>query len=147
MPRIRGSRRRASLMPEVGLTPLIDTALTLLIVFMVTTPMLEHAIRVDLPKGALKEGGKEPQELIVSIDKKGALFFNNRPVTLATLGKEVQEAASRLRKPAEKSVWLFVHGDTTTVTTLSAVIEQVKGIGGVKDVKIATDAKVAGHIA
>ena len=65
-------RRKKSLAPslEITLTPLIDTALTLLIIFMVTTPMIQNSIKIDLPKGAAQEAGKEQQEIVVSIDKK-----------------------------------------------------------------------------
>ncbi|MGB8467600.1 MAG: biopolymer transporter ExbD [Candidatus Babeliales bacterium] len=135
----RSLRRRAHLLPEVGLTPLIDTTLTLLIVFMVTTPAaIEHAIKLDLPRGALQEGGKQPQEYVVSIDKKGAIFFNNRPIKLDRLGAAVQELVAHDTKKQEKSLWVRVQGDTTTVSTLTAVLDQVKLVGGIKDVKIAT---------
>ena len=56
MTRYNRRKRRASvLMQEISLTPLIDMALTLLIIFMVTAPMLNNAIKVELPKGQAKE--------------------------------------------------------------------------------------------
>ncbi len=71
-----GSRLKA---PEISLTPLIDTALTLLVIFIVTAPMVQNGIRVDLPQGKSKEIGNE-QELVVTIDKKNILYFNSYPV-------------------------------------------------------------------
>ena len=52
--RSRGRRRRLQAMNDVSLTPLIDTALTLLIIFMVATPMMRNSIRVTLPSGQAK---------------------------------------------------------------------------------------------
>ena len=53
---LRRSRRSSSMgIPEITLTPLIDTALTLLIIFMVTSPMINNGIKVDLPQGKVQE--------------------------------------------------------------------------------------------
>lgn len=136
--RFRRSRNRKSLfIPEVSLTPLVDTALTLLIIFMITAPMLRHAIKVELPKGSLQEGGKQQQELVVSIDPQGTIYFNKSPVSLEQLGHAVQEYLAQHRASDQKSVWLHVDGKATNCDTLVAVIDQIKSIGGVKDVNIA----------
>jgi biopolymer transport protein ExbD len=83
-------RGRRYVMPEVSLTPLIDTALTLLVIFMVTVPMMQHGIKVDLPQGATKEAPKQ-QELVVVVTKDGKLFFNSFPVTKETLIEKVKK--------------------------------------------------------
>ena len=62
---LRRRRKTGCLVPEITLTPLIDTALTLLIIFMVTTPMMHNAIKVNLPRGNVKEDRGSKQELIV----------------------------------------------------------------------------------
>ena len=67
-------RRRARPSPqEISLTPLIDTALTLLIIFMVTTPMMHNAIKVNLPQGKSNEAGGQ-QELVVYLTSDEQLF-------------------------------------------------------------------------
>ena len=75
--RKRRRGRRQLMMPEITLTPLIDTALTLLIIFMVTAPTIHNALKFDLPKGESQEGGKDTSELIVRIDKTGTISFND----------------------------------------------------------------------
>lgn len=137
MRRVR-RRRNASFMPEVTLTPLIDTALTLLIIFMITTPMLNNAIKVALPKSSLQEGDKEQHELVVSIDQKGVIYFNNNPVSLSILGQKIQEHLAHMGHKHKKNVWVRAHGATTTVDTLAAVIDNIKTIGGVDNVNIET---------
>ncbi|MEX0940538.1 MAG: biopolymer transporter ExbD [Candidatus Babeliales bacterium] len=134
----RYKRRRTLSTPEVSLTPLIDTALTLLIIFMVTAPMINNAIKVELPKGAIKEGGKEQQELVVTIDQKGEIYFNNKQVSLVALEQTIKDYFVASAASTEKSVWVRVHGATTTCDTLVDVMSKIKNIGGVKDVKIAT---------
>ena len=62
----RGNKKRTRRFstPEISLTPLIDTALTLLVIFMITAPMIHNGIKVDLPQGNSKEVGSQ-QELVV----------------------------------------------------------------------------------
>ena len=59
------------------MTPLIDTALTLLIIFMIATPVLQNAIKVTLPRGnAQEEAHNNQHELVVFIDKNGDFYIN-----------------------------------------------------------------------
>jgi biopolymer transport protein ExbD len=140
--RSRRFRFRRSETPEVSLTPLIDTALTLLIIFMVTTPILHHGIKVELPKGSIKEAGKDPQEMIVSIDEKGTVYFNNEQVALGALGTIIKNHITINQALQDKSVFVRVNGATTTCDTLVAVIDSIKVVAGIKDVRIATQKTV-----
>lgn len=135
MMKLRRRRRAQASIPELSLTPMIDTALTLLIIFMVTTPMIHNAIKVNLPQGQSKEGGKEGQEIVVTIDAKGGLFLNSKPIALEQLGTEIKVHASRsLKKPV--SVWVRID-EGKSCGTLVGVIDRIKAVGGVQDVKIA----------
>ncbi len=137
-------RRKKSLAPslEITLTPLIDTALTLLIIFMVTTPMIQNSIKIDLPKGAAQEAGKEQQEIVVAIDKNEMIYCNNKPVTLETIGQVIKEClASNIQNSREaKRVWVRVdRQQSCSANILISVIDRIKVVGGVKDVAIATE--------
>lgn len=131
----RSIRRKSSaLMSEVNLTPLIDTALTLLIIFMVTTPMIQNAIKVDLPKGAAKEAGEAKQELVVYIDKQGSLFFNGSSMTQDQLMKELQNLVS-----ANHAQGVFVKADAgVQYGMVLEIVDQIKIVGGVQYVALAT---------
>ncbi len=124
---------------EITLTPLIDTALTLLIIFMVTTPMIQNSIKIDLPQGQAQEGGKEPQELVVTIDKKETIYCNNKPVTLETLGHEIQNCLTSMTNKEGRRVWVKVDRQTCSADSLISVIDCIKVVGGIKDVAIATE--------
>lgn len=73
----------------INVTPLVDVMLVLLVIFMVTAPMLESGIDVNLPKtkaGALATV-KDP--IIVTINKKGKIFINKKAVTRTELRKKL----------------------------------------------------------
>lgn len=89
--KLRNMRRKEIRMPEITLTPLIDTALTLLVIFMVAAPMVQNGIKLDLPQGQSKEAGNQ-QELVVSMSKEGVLYFNSYPVKQEELVSSVQKA-------------------------------------------------------
>lgn len=78
-------------MPEISLTPLIDTALTLLVIFIVTAPMVQNGIQVNLPQGKSKETGNK-QEFVVTMQKNGLLSFNSYPVEKEHLAEMVKKA-------------------------------------------------------
>lgn len=133
------SRRRRSpvSVPEITLTPLIDTALTLLIIFMVTTPMLNNAIRVDLPKGSVKEDAHAKQELIVYIDNKENIFVNGSPVTSETLIKAIQDSVAQLSLKM-----VVVKADQAVrYGSVIEIVDQIKKTGSVDYVALATKKK------
>ena len=91
MSRERRRRSRRAAAPEVSLTPLIDTALTLLVIFMITAPMVQNGIKVDLPQGESKEVGVQ-QEFVVTLNKEEKLFFNSFPIDKSALVEAVKSA-------------------------------------------------------
>jgi len=138
MREIQRRKRRVIAQPEITLTPLIDTALTLLIIFMVTTPMIQNSIKIDLPKGQAQEGGKEQQELVVTIDKKDTIYCNNKMVTLEMLGQEIQQKLAQMPNKEKTRVWIKPDSQSCS-GCLTSVIDCIKVVGGVKDVAIATE--------
>ena len=90
-------RRKRSVrykVPEASLTPLIDTSLTLLIIFMIAVPVIQNGIKVDLPHGNSKEVGVQ-QEAVVSMSKDGKLFFNSYPIEPESLIDSVKKAIAQ----------------------------------------------------
>jgi biopolymer transport protein ExbD len=139
--RSQRNRRKQQSLPELNITPLIDTALTLLIIFMVATPMLkkeQNALQIELPKGNSKEvADTRNQELVVTISKDG------KDIKIAFNGKIVQEKQliDQLKKSvstkAQKTV--FIQADTgAPYGKVIELIDKIKYVGGVSYVALAT---------
>jgi biopolymer transport protein ExbD len=131
---LRRKRRSAHALTDIPLTPLIDVALTLLIIFMVTTPIIQNSIKVNLPEGKAKEAGGTQQEYIVYIDKDEHMFFNEIPVTKDTLINTIKK---KIGNDSEKTV--FVKADSAVkYGYVIQVVDQIKVVGGIKYVALAT---------
>lgn len=120
--------------PSLTLTPLIDTALTLLIIFMITAPMMRNAIKVSLPEGSAKEAGESKQELVVYMNAKEQIFFNDQQISLDNLIATLQECVGE-----SKEQTVFVRADKSVqYGTVIKVVDQIKVVGGVNYVALAT---------
>lgn len=69
-------RRRRRAMAEINVVPYIDVMLVLLIIFMVTAPLLNLGVEVELPQGNAESMGEIEEPLMVSIDRDGNLYLN-----------------------------------------------------------------------
>ena len=65
---------------EINVTPLVDVMLVLLIIFMVTAPMLQTGVDLDLPQAEAQPVPDEEGKLILSVDRHGAVFLGDTPV-------------------------------------------------------------------
>jgi len=84
-------RTRTSL-AEINVTPFVDVMLVLLIIFMLTAPLLESGIEVDLPKTKTVKVIAE-EKVVVTIDKRQNLYVGNDPVNIHLLGETVLKRA------------------------------------------------------
>ena len=75
---------------EINMVPLIDVMLVLLVIFMVTAPLLTHAVKVDLPSAAAKPAAA-PEKNDVSIHGSGQWVWDGSPVSKAELLKHLEE--------------------------------------------------------
>jgi biopolymer transport protein ExbD len=78
-------------MAELNVTPLLDLAFVLLIIFIITTPLLESNIPLELPNGTPKNQQQPDPKSIrtVSIDKYGQVFYESKPIELPVLEQEL----------------------------------------------------------
>jgi biopolymer transport protein ExbD len=88
-------------MAEINMVPLIDVMLVLLVIFMVTAPLMSHALKIDLP--SVKSAPVKPAEKIdLSIDEQGQWFWNGQP-----LGR--QEITTRLDATGQRAPETELH--------------------------------------
>ena len=94
---------------EINMVPLIDVMLVLLIIFMVTAPLLTHAVKVDLPQAASAPNITKPDNVQLAIDGDGRVFWNGEAVDAVQFAVRVK-AASALKPQPE----LHIRADRTT---------------------------------
>lgn len=91
------------LVSAINVTPLVDVMLVLLVIFMVTAPMLQQGVEVDLPKAAAGSLAEEQEPLILTVQLDGRVFVGEgSPVELQELGdkvKAIQAARSQIGGP------------------------------------------------
>jgi len=85
--------------PEINTTPLVDVMLVLLIIFIITLPVINQSVKIDLPRAAAQADQLKPESINVSIDAQGAIYWNKESVDLAQLNTRIAEAAKRQPQP------------------------------------------------
>jgi len=86
-------------MNEINMTPLVDVMLVLLIIFMVTIPVMQHAVKVDLPRASNVAPVTPAEVLRLAVDAQGRYFLNEVPLDDAGLPERFQAAAAREPQP------------------------------------------------
>ncbi|TMA35980.1 MAG: biopolymer transporter ExbD, partial [Deltaproteobacteria bacterium] len=81
---------------EINVTPFVDVVLVLLIIFMVTAPMMQQGIDVDLPKTTTQNLRVHNEPLIITVKKDGSYFLANTSVSEKDLGTKLQAILSGL---------------------------------------------------
>ncbi|HTP96443.1 MAG TPA: biopolymer transporter ExbD [Burkholderiales bacterium] len=78
---------------EINMIPLIDVMLVLLVIFIITAPLLTHAVKIDLPRASSKPNLTRPDHIALSIDAAGALFWNGERIERAALSERLRASA------------------------------------------------------
>src|SRR3990172_4090645 len=81
---------------DINVTPLVDVMLVLLIIFMVTAPILQQGVAVDLPKVAASPLTGEEEQLVVNVAKGGQGFLNDTPLTTARPDRQLYVRADEV---------------------------------------------------
>jgi biopolymer transport protein TolR len=102
------SRRRYAPIADINVTPMVDVMLVLLVIFMVTAPLLQVGVPVDLPKTSAQTVTGTGEPLIVSLNTKDEIFLGDTKYELADLAAKLK--AVHDEKPDQK---VFIRGDKT----------------------------------
>ena len=135
--RLRRMKNRGHVLQELSMTPLVDVALTLLIIFMVATPMLQNVIKVELPSSRIDDSvpsSHSQQELTVYIDKSRKFYLNGQEFSLNALLKELKVLVKK-----DKDDIVFVKADQAVpYGAVIDLVDTIKVSGGIKYVALAT---------
>ncbi len=93
-------------MNEINMTPLVDVMLVLLIIFIITVPVMKHAINVDLPRASNQVQEQKPETVRLSIDAQGVYYWNEARVDEANLADLLRAQAAKNPQPD-----LHIRGD------------------------------------
>jgi biopolymer transport protein ExbD len=93
-------------MNEINMTPLVDIMLVLLIIFIITIPVMKHAVNIELPRASNQPQDAKPQTIRLTVDAEGKNFWNDEAVDEAKLNSLLQAEAQK--KPQAP---LHIRGD------------------------------------
>src|ERR1044071_512943 len=102
----RFRRRRYAPIADINVTPMVDVMLVLLVIFMITAPLLQVGVPVDLPKTSAQQVGGKDEPLVVSVNAQGEVFLGETKYELAELGTKLK--AVHEEKPDQR---VFMRGD------------------------------------
>ena len=105
---MQGPKSETRPMADINVTPLVDVILVLLIIFMVTAPMMQQGVDVDLPQTTSQPMEGQEQRLVVTINAKREVFLNQEKVDPALLRRHLERStAARLNRE------VFLRADRT----------------------------------
>jgi len=129
------------LLSEINVVPYIDVMLVLLVIFMITAPLFQQGVEIDLPKAPSKplaqKASMEP--IIVSVDKKGRMYLNrgrasDKPIAAEQLQEQVE---ALLKKQPKLPVYVrgHKHADYERVVETLVILQNsgAEGIGLITD--------------
>jgi len=117
---------------EINMVPFIDIVLVVLIIFMVTAPVFQSGIDVNVPKTQVVRELAE-EKLVVSIDKEQHLFLQNAAVNVNELGDKIRE---KLLDPTRQSVYLQAD-QSVPWQTVATVMERLT-LAGIVNITVVT---------
>ena len=107
---VGGSSDENTVMSNINTTPLVDVMLVLLIIFLITIPVINKTVPVDLPKAVNIPTQTKPENITIAVDKNGSIYWNDKGVpSRDALLAYIREAA--VRKPQPE---IHIRGDKET---------------------------------
>lgn len=122
--------RRA--LSEINITPFVDVVLVLLIIFMLTAPILQSGIEVDVPKTRTVKQITE-ERLVISIDKAQRVYLGNEPINVNQIPQTLR---SKVHDPGRESIYLRADANVP-FGVFATVMDSIKQ-AGITNVSIVT---------
>jgi biopolymer transport protein ExbD len=131
-----GDNHHTQPMAEINTTPMVDVMLVLLVIFIITAPLLTHAVKIDLPQASSQPNQEKPNTITLSINAEGKLFWNDAPL-------EDAELVSRLATEAQKQPQPELHLRAERITPYQKLAEIMSAAqsAGIMKIGFITDPK------
>jgi len=125
---VGGDSGNTAPMATINVTPLVDVMLVLLIIFMITTPLMQNAVEVEVPKADLLVEEQVRENIDLAIEQNGNIWWDNQPRTLVNLEADLRRAARQTPQPEVK-----IRADSQLqYVKIREVLETVKNAGIVR---------------
>lgn len=121
-------------MNEINMTPLVDIMLVLLVIFIITIPVMQHAVNIDLPRASNQVNNAKPETIRLDVNASGAYFWNDAPIQESDLVAKLTAAAS-----AEPQAELHIRGDRSVRYERVARVMAAAQRAGVKKIGFITE--------
>jgi biopolymer transport protein ExbD len=118
---------------EINMTPFVDVMLVLLIIFMITVPVLKHAVDVNLPQASSKPQVNKPEILNLNIDQSGGYTLNQKKIDEKQLKEYLEDAAKSSTQPV-----LHIYGDRKVEYDYVAKAMSIANSAGIEKVGFVT---------
>ena len=125
---------------EINMVPFIDVMLVLLIIFMVTAPLLTHAVKVDLPRAASSPNQTRPDNVQLAIDASGQVFWNGLVLKEEQLDEQLKAASMQQPQPE-----LHIRAERTTPYETVARLMSSAARAGLGKIGFVTDPSESRH--
>jgi biopolymer transport protein TolR len=122
-----------SSLAEINITPLVDVVLVLLVIFMITEPVLQSGIEVNVPKTRTVKQITE-QRLVVTIDRDQQIFLNDQPINIHDLAAKLRASGA---DPSKQAIYLR-SDERVPFGAFASVMDAVKQ-AGITNVAIVTE--------
>ena len=119
-------------MADINVTPLVDVMLVLLIIFIITAPLMQHKVKIDLPQTDIVEKDDDIPKVMpvtVSVKEDGSLFWNDEEISREILESRLSSSAQQVPQPK-----LNLRGDKTTKMRTINDITQIAQRNGMLDI-------------
>ncbi len=124
--------RTATSLSEINVTPLVDVMLVLLIIFMVTAPILQTGVDVQLPETRTATELNPSENVVLSISREGILYYNSDVINISAIAPRLKKDMKNPKDP------IFLRADKDiTWKSIVSVIEEVRA-AGYSDLKLVT---------
>ncbi len=123
-------------MAEINVTPLVDVMLVMLIIFMITTPLMNHKVKVQLPEAVVEKKEEKKQQIppvTIAVTESGALFLNDEPSTKQAIESRLSVEAQKTPQPPVQ-----IRGDKTTPYSMVNEIVKIAQAQGMAKVGFVT---------
>ncbi|PYU17370.1 MAG: biopolymer transporter ExbD [Acidobacteria bacterium] len=127
------SRQTGTSLSDINIVPFVDVVLVLLVIFMITAPILQSGIEVDLPKTkTVKEIAED--RLVITIDRGQRVYLGNEPVNIHKVGELVR---TRMQNPQTDAVFLRCD-ETVPFGSFATVVDELRQ-SGIQNVSVVTE--------